>query len=132
MKAGKEHIVPLSPRAVEVVEGMKQVRLSDWVFPGREPRKPLSNIAMTAVMRRMGAGEFTVHGFRSSFRDWAGDATNFPRDVAEMALAHKVGDDVEQAYRRASAVAKRRKLMDAWASYCSTKKGSDNVVRLVS
>ena len=87
----------------------------------------MSNMAMTAVMRRMNRGDITVHGFRSSFRDWAGDATNFPRDVAEMALAHKVGDEVEQAYRRGSALAKRKKLMDAWAAYVSTMKGGANV-----
>jgi integrase len=92
------------------------------------PKKPLSNMAMTAVMRRMEKGEFTVHGFRSSFRDWCGDATNFPRDVAEMALAHKVGDEVEQAYRRGSALAKRKKLMDAWSAYVSTMKRGENVV----
>lgn len=130
MKAGKEHVVPLSTRALGVLEGLQAVRMSEqWVFPGRDPRKPLSNMSMTAVLRRMGADEFTVHGFRSSFRDWAGDATNFPRDVAEMALAHKVGDETEIAYRRASAVEKRRKLMEAWASYLFTPKDG-KVVRM--
>ncbi|MER8844041.1 MULTISPECIES: tyrosine-type recombinase/integrase [Mesorhizobium] len=127
MKASVEHVVPLSARALTVLEGLKAKRLSDYVFPGAAPKKPLSNMAMTAVMRRMEKGQFTVHGFRSSFRDWAGDATNFPRDVAEMALAHKVGDDVEQAYRRGSALAKRKKLMDAWSAYVSTVKGGENV-----
>jgi integrase len=123
MKAGKEHVVPLSERAVAVLEGVAGKRMSEWVFPGQSPKKPISNMTMTAVMRRMGAGDFTVHGFRSSFRDWAGDATNFPRDVAELALAHKIGDEVEQAYRRGSALTKRRKLMEAWASFVSTPKG---------
>ncbi|SJM33007.1 tyrosine-type recombinase/integrase [Mesorhizobium delmotii] len=130
MKASVEHVVPLSPRALAVLKGLQAKRLSEFVFPGAAPRKPLSNMAMTAVMRRMEKGEFTVHGFRSSFRDWCGDATNFPRDVAEMALAHKVGDEVEQAYRRGSALAKRRKLMDAWAAYVSTAKGGANVTHL--
>ena len=125
MKMGKEHVVPLPARALAVLQGLKAKRLSDYVFPGTAPRKPLSNMTMTAVMRRMKKGEFTVHGFRSSFRDWAGDATNFPRDVAEMALAHKVGDEVEQAYRRGSALAKRKKLMDAWAAYVSLPKRSN-------
>lgn len=130
MKAGVEHVVPLSARALAVLKGLKAKRLSDYVFPGAAPKKPLSNMAMTAVMRRMKKGEFTVHGFRSSFRDWCGDATNFPRDVAEMALAHKVGDEVEQAYRRGSALAKRKKLMDAWSAYVSTTKGGENVTLL--
>jgi integrase len=132
MKMGKEHVVPLSARALTVLQDLKAKRLSDYVFPGTAPKRPLSNMAMTAVMRRMKKGEFTVHGFRSSFRDWAGDATNFPRDVAEMALAHKVGDEVEQAYRRGSALAKRKKLMDAWSAYVSTVKGGDNVVAIRS
>jgi integrase len=122
MKAGKEHVIPLSPRAVTILKTLHDNRLSEWVFPGQAPRKPLSNMAMISVMRRLKFGHFTPHGFRSSFRDWCGDATSFPRDVAEMALAHKVGDDVEQAYRRGSALAKRRKLMEAWASYCTTVK----------
>ncbi len=129
MKMGREHAIPLSERAVEVMHWLREHRLSDFVFPGQAPKKPLSNMSMTAVMRRMGLGHFTVHGFRSSFRDWAGDQTNFPRDVAEMALAHKVGDATEQAYRRASALEKRRKLMEAWASYCSAKPQT-NVVEL--
>jgi integrase len=132
MKMGRVHVVPLSDRALSVLRGLELKRLSGWVFPGAAPRKPLSNMAMTAVMRRMGLGDFTVHGFRSSFRDWAGDATTFPRDVAEMALAHKVGDEVEQAYRRGSALAKRKKLMDAWSTYCSTVKGGANVVPMRS
>ncbi|MDG4898059.1 integrase arm-type DNA-binding domain-containing protein [Mesorhizobium sp. WSM4976] len=130
MKMAREHIVPLSDRALGVLQGLQAKRLSNYVFPGVAPKRPLSNMAMTAVMRRMKKGDLTVHGFRSSFRDWAGDATNFPRDVAEMALAHKVGDETEQAYRRGSALAKRRKLMDAWSAYVSTVKGGENVLAL--
>lgn len=130
MKMAREHAVPLSDRSLRVLKGLQAKRLSNYVFPGVAPKRPLSNMAMTAVLRRMNKGDITVHGFRSSFRDWAGDATNFPRDVAEMALAHKVGDETEQAYRRGSALAKRKKLMDAWAAYVSTVKGGNNVTSL--
>lgn len=133
MKAGKEHVVPLTDRAVKIVRDQHEQRISEQaelVFPGRAPRNPLSKMAPHYVMRRLKVGHFTVHGFRSSFRDWVGDSTAFPRDIAEMALAHKVGDATEQAYRRGSALAKRKKLMDAWSAYVSTKKGGDNVVAI--
>jgi integrase len=117
MKAGREHIIPLSSAALAVLEKLGVARNDEFVFPGASGKKPLSNMAMTAVMRRMDLGEFTVHGFRSAFRDWAGDQTSFPREVAEAALAHAVGDQTERAYRRGDALDKRRKLMDAWASY---------------
>lgn len=127
MKARRPHMVPLPAQALRLVTQMKAQQISDWVFPGREPRRPLSNMAMTGVMRRLGFGDLTVHGFRSSFRDWAGDQTTFPREVAELALAHNVGNATEQAYRRASALAKRRKLMEAWANYLSVIQTGDNV-----
>lgn len=130
VKAGKEHVVPLSGRALVILRQMYDARQSQWVFPGRSPKTPLSNMSLTMTMRRLAAAEFTVHGFRSAFRDWCGDATSFPRDVAEMALAHKVGDDVEEAYRRGSALAKRRKLMEAWAGFCVTTKRHHNVVAM--
>jgi integrase len=82
-------------------------------------------MAMDMLLRRMKAGDVTVHGFRSSFRDWAGELTGFPREVAEAALAHAVGDETEQAYRRGDALGKRRKLMDAWASYCGKPPGAN-------
>lgn len=129
MKAGKEHIVPLSSRALAILKALHEKRLSEFVFPGQAPRKPISNMAMTMVMRRLKVGTYTVHGFRSAFRDWCGDATSFPRDIAEMALAHTV-QGVEAAYRRGSALAKRKKLMDAWASYCLTEKGEATIARL--
>lgn len=129
MKAGKEHVVPLSAHALAILKALHEKRLSDFVFPGQAPRKPISNMAMTMVMRRLKASAYTVHGFRSSFRDWCGDATNFPRDVAEAALAHVV-QGVEAAYRRGSALAKRRKVMEAWATHCSTAKGGDNVLKM--
>lgn len=129
MKAKREHRVPLSDRAVEIVLAMKEARLSNLVFPGRSPRNPLSNMSLAAVLKRMKKQEFTVHGFRSSFRDWAAESTNFPRELAEQALAHIVGDATERAYRRGDALLKRRKLMDAWAGYLK-RKPLGNVVEI--
>jgi integrase len=117
IKAGREHRVPLSPRAVAIVEAMQTVRVSDYVFPGYKPGRPLGDMALHLVRERMEI-PYTVHGFRSSFRDWCGEATNFPREVAEAALAHVVGNETERAYRRGDALDKRRELMDAWAAYC--------------
>ena len=117
MKAGVAHTVPLSDRAVALLRDLDEARPGDFVFPGARPKRPLSNMAMIMMLRRMGLTEITVHGFRSSFRDWAGDVTTFPRELAEAALAHKVGDEVERAYRRSDALEKRRKLMQAWADY---------------
>ena len=116
MKAGREHRVPLSARAVEILQEMKQKRLSELVFPGTKPGRPLSVMALEMVLRRMKV-DVTVHGFRSAFRDWAGERTHFPREIAEAALAHLVGDAVERAYRRGDALEKRRELMDAWATF---------------
>jgi integrase len=128
MKAGREHRVPLSSRAVEILQGMRERRLSDLVFPGVKAGRPLSVMALEMVLRRMKA-DVTVHGFRSAFRDWAGERTHFPREVAEAALAHLVGDAVERAYRRGDALEKRRELMDAWANFFEQQAPS-NVVRL--
>jgi integrase len=108
MKAGREHRVPLSAAAVAILEQMQEVREGDFVFPGGKRGKPLSNMAMLAVLKRIDRGDLTNHGFRSSFRDWAAERTNFPREVAEMALAHTVGDKVEAAYRRGDLFQKRR------------------------
>lgn len=91
---------------------------SEYVFPGAREGRPLSNMSMTMLMRRMGIENATVHGFRSSFRDWCGDHTQYPREIAEAALAHKVGNKVEQAYRRRSALEKRAELMADWSAYC--------------
>jgi integrase len=129
MKAGKEHRVPLSPTALAIVVDLHEVRTSDYVFPGHAKGKPLSNMAFAQQLQRMKVHQYTPHGFRSAFRDWAGDTTSFPRDVAEQALAHRVGDATELAYRRADALEKRRKLMAAWAGYCETKGG--NVVPML-
>ena len=120
MKAGKEHRIPLAPRAVELLKNLYREDGNDFLFIGSQAGSGLSNMAMTTVLRRMGRGDITVHGFRSCFRDWAAERTNFPRDVAEMALAHVVGDKVEAAYRRGDLFAKRKALMEAWAKYCET------------
>jgi integrase len=129
MKAGREHRVPLSPRAVAILGNLTKVKMGELVFPGQSRNKPLSNMAMEMVLRRMKVEDATVHGFRSSFRDWAGNVSSFPREVTETALAHVIGDKAEQAYRRSDALEKRRKLMEAWASYCEPKKAG-NVVQI--
>lgn len=118
-KTGKEHRVPLSPRAVELLATLRAEHEGQgYVFPGPDEEKPLSTGALERVLDRMKLSHFTVHGFRSSFRDWVGEATSFPSDLAEMSLAHIVGGDVERAYRRGDMLDRRRKLMEAWASYC--------------
>lgn len=116
MKAGREHRVPLSPAALTLLRGLKAD--TGFVFPGQAESKPLSNMSMEMCLRRMGVRHFTVHGFRSSFRDWVGEETNYPREVAEQALAHVVGNAVERAYRRGDAFEKRRELMTKWATFC--------------
>jgi integrase len=122
MKAGREHRVPLSARAVAILNQLEKPRAGEFVFPGQTRNKPLSNMAMEMILRRMKIENATVHGFRSSFRDWAGNVSSFPREVVETALAHVIGDKAEQAYRRSDALEKRRKLMDHWAAYCSAPK----------
>ena len=129
MKAGVEHTVPLSKQSVKLLRSLHEARTSHYVFPGEKENRPLSNMAMEMLLRRMKVTDATVHGFRSSFRDWAGDVTSFPRELAETALAHKVGDETERAYRRSDALEKRRKLMQAWANYLDLTAGG-NVSRL--
>jgi integrase len=116
MKAGREHRVPLPARAVEIVECLAEVRIGTFVFPGQKPGKSLSNMALRMASRRLGVSD-TVHGFRSAFRDWCGEETPFPREIAEAALAHVTGDKTELAYRRGDALEKRRALMDAWGKF---------------
>lgn len=133
MKAGREHRVPLSKRAVILLHELYEVRLFDdgFVFPGQKLGEPLSSNAMDALLQeRMKLPQFTVHGFRSCFKDWATDETSHQREIIEAALAHVVGDHAEQAYRRTDALAKRRLLMDDWAEYGC--KGKSNVVALVA
>ena len=118
MKASEIHEVPLSEPALSVLQSVREKGLAadDVVFPGSSGSS-LSDMTLSAVLERMGR-DVTVHGFRSTFRDWAGDTTAYPRDVVEMALAHSVGSAMERAYRRGRALNKRRELMTAWASYC--------------
>jgi integrase len=128
MKSGREHRVPLSRPAISVLKEMQAHREDDLVFPGDRRGKPLWNMAMLMVLRRMGRTDLTSHGFRSTFRDWVAECTSFPREVAEAALAHVVGDKVEAAYRRGDLFEKRRRLMDAWAIHCQTASGSGGAV----
>jgi len=118
MKAGKPHVVPLSDRAIEILNGLPQT--GDFVFEGARAGRPLSNTAMLMLMRRMGRSDLTTHGFRSTFRDWAAERTAYPRDVAEMALAHTISDKVEAAYRRGDLLAKRTRMMRDWCRFCGT------------
>lgn len=119
MKAEREHRVPLSPRALEILDELEPLRRGNFVFPSFRADKPMSDMALSVLLKRMGV-KATTHGFRSSFRDWAGEMTEFPRDVAEMALTHVVGDDMERAYRRGDALDKRRVLMNAWDAYVTS------------
>ena len=128
MKAGKEHRVPLSDAALSIVEKMAAIRSGEFVFPGGKAGRPLSNMAFLMLLRRIGRDDLTVHGFRSSFRDWAAERTGFPAEVAEMALAHAVSDKVEAAYRRGDLFQKRRHLAEAWAKFCATPASAGKVV----
>jgi integrase len=130
MKGYREHRVPLPPVVVKALKELIEVykpEPGDFVFPGQKKGKPLSTMAMEKQLRRMKV-DITVHGFRSSFRDWCGEESSFPREIAEAALAHVVGDETERAYRCSDALEKRRKLMTAWANYCEPK--PSNVVPL--
>jgi integrase len=121
MKAGKEHRIPLAPRALKIVKDI--VGLSgEFVFPGGKPGRPLSAKALAKALRRMKVKNATVHGFRSAFRDWAAECTNFTNEVCEAALAHVIENKAEAAYRRGDLFDKRRKLMDAWAAFCAVPK----------
>ena len=124
MKGGREHRIPFSGPALDILREMAAARLSKdseaLVFPGRDTGRPLSDMSLTAVLRRMRLGELTAHGFRSSFRDWAAETTAYPTELVEMALSHAVSNKVEAAYRRGDLFEKRRRLMDDWAAYCST------------
>jgi integrase len=128
MKAGRAHRVPLTTQALEILAEAEKIRTSEYVFPGQRRDRPLSSMAMEEMLRRMKIENATVHGFRSSFRDWAGECTSFPREIAEAALAHTVGDETERAYRRGDALEKRRKLMEAWAGFLEEPIGIGAVV----
>jgi len=128
MKAGKEHRVPLCARALEIIDDMKPLKQNTLLFPGTRDKKPLADVTIDMLLRRMGVKYatdgsvlVTTHGFRSSFRDWVKEKTEFQREIAEAALAHAVGDAAEQAYSRRDALEKRRVMMGAWEAFCAGK-----------
>jgi integrase len=127
MKAGREHRVPLSPRALEIAKAQPA---GPFLFAGGKEKQPLSDMAMLKVLRRMGRSGLTVHGFRSTFRDWAAERTSYPREVCEMALAHAISDKVEAAYRRGDLFEKRRRLMLEWSRFCDTPKAGAKVTAI--
>ena len=116
MKALREHRIPLCPRALRVLERARALHNGGLIFPGRFDQ-PLSSASMMAALKRMNRADLTVHGFRATFRTWAAERTTFPREVAEAALAHLVGDDTERAYQRGDLFEKRRRLMAEWGEY---------------
>src|SRR5262249_47935642 len=120
MKMRMAHVVPLSDRALAIIQHQHDIRSSSLIFPGRKDGRPLSGTTMLYVLQQLGVA-CTVHGFRSTFSDWAHDSTRFPRDLIEHALAHPPGNAVVQAYRRGTAVEPRRPLMTAWATYCEPR-----------
>ncbi|SMX24042.1 tyrosine-type recombinase/integrase [Boseongicola aestuarii] len=123
MKGGKAHRVPLTDEMLAILEPLRALQ-SEYVFEGQKRHRPLSNMSMLMLLRRMSADGFTVHGFRSSFRDWAAEVANAPREVAEAALAHQVGSDVERAYARSDLLERRRALASEWASHLEASKPS--------
>lgn len=130
MKSGKEHVIPLSAAASSVLaKAREESNDSDFVFSGRNG-KALSNMSCLAVLKRMGRGDLTVHGFRSTFRDWAGESTAHPREVIEHALAHLLKDKAEAAYQRGTLLEKRRALMGDWGAYCNTVSTTGDVVAI--
>jgi integrase len=128
MKGARAHRVPLTPAAVAIIEVMSEIRSGPYLFRGARLAQPIGP-AMSVLLRRMGRGDITTHGFRASFRSWAAERTPFAREVAEAALAHIVADKVEAAYQRGDLFDKRRELMEAWARYCA-QMPTDNVVAL--
>lgn len=130
MKGGRAHRVPLTHRCLDILAEVRTLHKGRFLFPGLAPRYPIAERTMRAVMERMGVA-YTVHGFRSSFRDWAGDATSYPREIAEAALAHVAGDATEQAYRRGDALERRRALMSLWGQFLDGEHGG-NVIQFAS
>jgi len=118
MKMAQEHRVPLSAVAVELLTSLPRLEDTDLVFPSSKPNTPLSDMTLTAVLRRCGGEAYTVHGFRSCFRDWLAETTNYPNEACELALAHSISNKVEAAYRRGDMLDKRFEMMNDWANYC--------------
>lgn len=121
MKAKREHRVALSTAALALVREMRKRAESEFVFPGHRPNRPLSNMAFLQLLKRMGRAEITAHGFRSSFKDWATEQTEFPAEVVEMALAHTISDKVVKAYQRGDLLQKRFLLAEAWGQHCTAE-----------
>jgi integrase len=119
MKAGRDHRIPLAKRSQIILAEMQEIRTSDFVFPGQAQERPLSSMAFLMLLRRLERKDITAHGFRSTFRDWAAERTDFPNEVVEMALAHTISNKVEAAYRRGDLFDKRRQLAEAWAAFCN-------------
>ncbi|WP_087724472.1 tyrosine-type recombinase/integrase [Pandoraea sp. PE-S2T-3] len=120
MKAGKEHRIPLSPAAKVLLEHMRSIKQNEFVFPGQRKDKPLSNMALLQLLKRMGRTDLTAHGFRSTFRDWVGETTHYPREVAEAALAHLLKDKAEAAYARGDLFEKRAAMMTDWSAHLAS------------
>ena len=118
MKMNRPHRVPLTDEMMKILRSLELIRSNDYLFPGQKENKPISNMAMLVLLKRMNRGDITVHGLRSTFRDWAAETTEYSGDVVEMALAHKIQNDVEAAYRRGDLLEKRRALMAEWNNYC--------------
>ena len=129
MKSGREHRVPLSPAALAVLSQMESIRSGPCVFPGGRSDGARSPTSLRKLLRRLGRADATVmHGLRSTFRDWVAERTNYPREVAELSLAHQIGTDVERAYQRTDLFDKRRRLMDDWAAYCAAPSATSSAV----
>jgi integrase len=130
IKAERDHRVPLSDRALEILDALPREQGNDHLFTGSKKGKGLSNMAMLELLRGMAANGYTVHGFRSSFRDWCAERTNYPRELAEVALAHALKDKTEAAYQRGDLLERRRRLMRDWSRYCGTPPAAGKVVAL--
>jgi integrase len=132
MKAHREHRVPLSPRALAILDEMQAARQDKadeaFVFPGRKSKTPLSNMAFLMLLRRMGRSDLTAHGFRATFKTWASERTSFQNEIVEASLAHVIGGKVEQAYLRGDLFEKRRRLMDAWARFCEQSNSAGKII----
>ncbi|WP_405234190.1 tyrosine-type recombinase/integrase [Lentisalinibacter salinarum] len=130
MKGSRPHRVALSKQAKAIVEKLKERRESKFLFPGARPNRPISSMTMLKLLRTLGHGGITVHGFRSTFRDWCAEQTAFPREIAEAALAHVLSDKTEAAYQRGDMFGRRKKLMDAWSGFCYSEKDGARVATL--
>ena len=120
----------MPPEALAILDEMAKLRSSELVFPGLKRDRPLSNMAMLQLLRRMGRDDITVHGFRATFRTWVAERTGYQREVAEAALAHTIGNKVEASYQRGPLLEKRKRLMNDWATYCTN--GQPETAKVVS